>query len=178
MDKTVLIDIKDRVLRLKKKFGKNKLMAVMFAVGVILLIMPWNTEQPEKTQMLSVEAEEFSLREQEEKLEEILSKMDGAGKVRVMLTLRTSAEKMLASDESVSSSSSDLDTDNESERKTVTVSAGSGVESTVTVKYLYPEYLGAVVVAEGAENPTVRLKLSEAVAAATGLGASKIKVTN
>ena len=46
----------------------------------------------------------------------------------------------------------------------------------VTVKYIYPEYLGAVIVAEGADNAGVKLALTEAAASVTGLGPNRIKV--
>ena len=39
-----------------------------------------------------------------------------------------------------------------------------------------PVYLGAVVLAQGADNPVVKLSIVEAVSKVTGLGADKISV--
>ena len=41
---------------------------------------------------------------------------------------------------------------------------------------MYPEYLGALIVAEGAGNAETKLKLTQAVAALTGLSTEKITV--
>jgi stage III sporulation protein AG len=57
------------------------------------------------------------------------------------------------------------------------VSSGGSVESPVTLKTVYPEYLGALVVCEGADNPTVAYQIVKAVAGLTGLGTDKIVVS-
>ena len=62
------------------------------------------------------------------------------------------------------------------ETQTVVVSAGSGTQETVLVQQVYPRFQGALVVATGGGDPEVRLKLTEAVAALTGLGADKISI--
>lgn len=62
------------------------------------------------------------------------------------------------------------------ETQTVVVSAGSGKQETVLVQQVYPTFQGALVVATGGGDPAVRLKLTEAVAALTGLGADKISI--
>ena len=43
-------------------------------------------------------------------------------------------------------------------------------------KTIYPQYLGAVVVCEGAASPQVRLDVLQAVAQFTGLSTDKISV--
>jgi stage III sporulation protein AG len=45
------------------------------------------------------------------------------------------------------------------------------------VKYVYPEFQGALVVAEGADDATVRLAITKAVAGLTGLGSDRITIT-
>ena len=52
----------------------------------------------------------------------------------------------------------------------------SGVEGTVTLQQLSPQFQGALVVCSGGGEPTVQLRLVEAVSALTGLGADKISV--
>lgn len=162
-----------------KKLGKNKYLAVLLILGVVLMLIPWGGQDKAEADVSGgVYCEEFSLSEQEAKLEKILSGIEGAGKVRVMLTLKTSSRQILAADEKTSSKTNDGGAENSSDAETVVISRGSGYEDTVTVKYVYPEYLGAIVVAEGAGSATVRLKITEAVEAATGLGMDRIKVTN
>ena len=66
--------------------------------------------------------------------------------------------------------------ENSHETSTVLVNQGSGVQEAVKVQELGPSYQGALVVAQGAEDPEVRLALSQAVSALTGLGADKITI--
>ena len=56
------------------------------------------------------------------------------------------------------------------------VSKGSGNEETVALQELAPQYQGALVVCPGGNDPAVKLQISEAVAALTGLGADKISI--
>ena len=72
------------------------------------------------------------------------------------------------------------DTDRDGElrrqREPVTLNRGSGYQDVVVTRETYPVYLGAVVVCQGAGSGGVRLAVTEAVAALTGLPADRITV--
>ncbi len=112
----------------------------------------------------------------EKELEEMLSLIDGAGQVRVLLTPVTDGEKVLARDSVTSSESRDGETRSENSDSAVVLQSSGGGSETVEVSYVYPEYRGAVVAAQGAEDPKVELEILEAVKAATGLGGDAVKV--
>lgn len=150
-----------------EKIRENKFIIAAVIVGVVLMLIPAGNggkEQPANGEMPY-----FSVEEQEKRLEKIIGKISGAGKVSVMLSLKTGTEQVLASD-------SDTRSDGERAEETVVVSGGSGKESAVAVKYIYPVYLGAAVVAEGADSAAVRLAITETVSAVTGLAADQISV--
>ena len=63
----------------------------------------------------------------------------------------------------------------EQEVKTVLVSE-NGDDVPIVVKTKYPTYKGAVVVCEGADHPSVKLNIVQAVSSLTGLGSDKITV--
>ena len=63
----------------------------------------------------------------------------------------------------------------ESEDGTLVVSE-NGKERVVELYYVNPEYMGAVIVCDGANSAEVRLAISKAVADFTGLGTGKITV--
>ena len=88
----------------------------------------------------------------EERLEDILSRMRGAGRVRVPVTYATAGERVAA-----------------------TV-ATEGGQSPIILVEREPEIRGVIVVAEGAADPTVRLSLQRAVQAGTGVPLSCIEV--
>ena len=171
---------KNRALDIKGKILKNKFVLIVIAVGLIFILLPTGggsggSPEPRAT----AEAPDFSLREQEQKIAEALSKIDGAGRVSVVLTLKTGGEQVLATDSSGSSKRTKGETGEDTAQAsetTVIVSAGGQTENPVTVKYIYPEFKGALIVAEGAGDATVRLELVQAVAGLTGLKSDKITV--
>ncbi|MBM6870657.1 stage III sporulation protein AG [Pseudoflavonifractor phocaeensis] len=107
----------------------------------------------------------------EERLSQVLSQVQGAGEVEVVLSLQTGPRQILAKD-----SESELGEDGRKEETTVVLSRGSGLEETVTVQQISPQFRGALVVCSGGGDPAVRLALTEAVSALTGLGADKISI--
>lgn len=157
-------------------FGRYKYVLLMVLVGAVFLLWPTAEETKKESggESTGAEESEFSLRETEERLSRTLSRVQGAGDVTVMLTVRGGVRRVLAEDEA-----SQLDEDGSSkvERSVVTLSGGSGAgEKTVVLQTLEPEFQGAVVVCEGGDNARVKLKLMEAVAALTGLGTDKITI--
>ena len=153
-----------------KVVEKNKYVCLVLLLGVVILIWPFGGGTSETvTTPPPTPAEHplaFSLEEKEARLAHALSQIEGAGEVIVMLSLRTSLEQEVAVDE-----------DQSGRRATVTISTGAGTQSEVTLRYRYPEFQGALIVSEGAHNATVRLQLTQAVAALTGLGTDRITVT-
>lgn len=150
-----------------KKLGAYKYVFLVIAVGAALLLWP----EGERGQTVQAEApleQGFSVERTEEKLEDILSQIDGAGKVRVMLTVKSGAEQVLAQDTTVS--------DREETWETVVISTGSGTQEVVVQTQIYPEFRGALIVCEGGNDPGVRLLITQAVSALTGLGSARITV--
>ena len=72
--------------------------------------------------------------------------------------------------------STERDGETRAQREPVTLNRGSGYQDVVVTRETYPVYLGAVVVCQGAGSSGVRLAVTEAVAALTGLPADRITV--
>lgn len=153
--------------------GRYKYVLLVMLVGALLLLLP-DSKKTENSQVQAAVSreEDFSVEALEEKLEEALSEIDGAGQVQVVLTVQSGMKRVFAQDGSLEQDGSSV----QRETQTVVVSAGSGTEETVLVQQIYPQFQGALVVADGGGDPAVRLKLTEAVAALTGLGADKISI--
>lgn len=152
-----------------RKLGAYRLVFLVILAGLVLLLLPEGKEKTPSAQCAP--AETFHLEQTEQKLAQALSKIDGAGEVTVLLTVKTGTRQVLAQD---------LDSEGaEGGQKTQTVvlAKGSGQEETVTVQEIYPQYQGALVVCGGGENPQVRLALTQAITALTGLGADKISIS-
>ena len=161
--------------KLTTALEKYKFILLVLAAGLLLLLLPTSPgggAESAAAESGRVAEFAFSVDELEEKLEATLSKIDGAGEVTVALTLRTGARQVLAQDVAVS----DRDGDSSEERTTVVISGGSGREEAVALQQLAPQFQGAVVVCPGGDDPTVQLRLAEAVSDLTGLGADKISI--
>ena len=100
----------------------------------------------------------------EKKLAKLLSKIEGAGEVYVMITLQESEELVVEKDRMAE------------EEATVYESEGNASVPYV-IKTIYPKVEGVVVIAEGAGSGRVTQHITEAVQALFGLEAHKVKVT-
>lgn len=154
-------DVKGTINRAIEFLEKYKFALIILVIGLVLISLPTSDKSEEEKAV--VETEQLPEDRLEERLQKALQQIDGAGRVEVVLTIKESQQKILASDET------------ESESKTVTVQSGDGTE-TVTVKSLYPVYRGALVVCDGADDPQVKLDIVTSVSALTGLGSDKITV--
>jgi stage III sporulation protein AG len=164
----------ERGKKLWGALGRYKYVLLVLAAGVVLLLLPSGTDRQETSTQPAAQAaeEDFSVEALEEKLSDTLSQIDGAGQVRVLLTVESGMKRVFAQDTSVNQDESSLQRENE----TVVISTGSGTQETVLVQQIYPKFQGAVVVADGGDDPAVQLELTQAVAALTGLGADKISI--
>lgn len=147
-------------------------MFLLIGVGVLLLLVPTSHSKENSSAVVLNTEEDFSVEALEEKLEHILAQIEGAGQVNVMLTAESGMKRIFAQDGRLEQENGSI----QRESETVVISSGTGTQETVLVQQIYPRFQGALVVAEGGGDPSVRLNLTEAVAALTGLGADKISV--
>lgn len=123
--------------------------------------------------------------ELEGRLTEILGRIQDAGKVSVMITLKTGSEIIPAMNESISDkttnekdTSGGLRTINEKSTAgdVVVVSEQGGASKPLVLKEINPEINGVIIVAEGAKDPKVKMKLAEAVQTVLDVPAYRVSV--
>ena len=154
--------------RINALFGKYKYPILVVLAGLGLMLLPLSPEAPEEPAPAAVQAEP----DLEQRLEAILSGIQGAGQVRVLLTVEAGRETVYQTDSRAQSDSDGSDRSDD----TVLVEDASRVESGLVRQVLEPRYRGAVVLCQGADAPSVRLAVVEAVRCLTGLGADQISV--
>ena len=155
------------------EWGKRyRYVVIVLAVGIVLMLLPSGKKTDDHPLPSEPEQEETKLEITAEGLEQILSQIKGAGKVDVLLTYAAGERTVFHSNERSASSEGSLN----QEYETVLISDSNRAEEPLVAQVLAPEYLGAVIVCQGAEEPSVRLAVSEAVSKATGLGADRISV--
>lgn len=148
--------------------GQYKYVLLITAIGLIFMLPPGSKKNTETV----IPEQKENIMTVEEQLGAILSQVDGAGEVRVLLT-QASGEEILYQTNEDSDTSSELYS-NRSD--TVTVTDAERAETGLIRQINPPKYLGAIIVCKGADNPSVRLAIVEAVSKVTGLGADKISV--
>lgn len=156
-------------VRWSELWKKYKFVLLVVLVGVILMLLPVSSRTKETAASDSPTPQEaFDLEATEQRMEEVLGKIDGVGKLRLMLTLQSGTRLTLAED---------TQRDQErTQRETVTLNRGSGNQEIVVTNRYYPVYQGAVVVCQGADSSAVRLAVTETVQALTGLPSDRIMV--
>lgn len=160
--------------QLRSMLVKYRYAVAVLAAGVLLLCLGGGEGQAEAAAPAQQGAAQgFDLKEFERSAAAQLSRIDGVGRLELMLTLESTGESVYAQDkrESVNGELSG------SREESITVVSGSGYEQKpVTVKELYPTFRGAVVLCEGADDIHVRCAVVEAVSTLCGIGSDKVAV--
>ena len=165
------MDIKNVGLKTIGFLKKYKYAAIVLLIGIALMLLPnvSKTKDPIKSTTISSEPITSDLHLQ---LENVLSRVAGAGKVEVMLTVAKGQQTIYQTNTNHSNNtqSNDIKSD------TVILTDSSRNEYGLIKRVDPVQYLGAIVLCQGADSPTVRLAIIEAVSKVTGLGADHICV--
>ncbi len=148
--------------RINAIFGKYKYPILVLLVGLGLMLLPGR----EVSEPAPVPVETADTLER--RLEALLSQIQGAGQVRVLLTEDTGRETVYQTDIQADDSSRSEDT--------VLVEDSARNETGLVRRTLEPKYRGAVILCQGADAAHVKLAIVEAVRCVTGLGADQISV--
>ena len=186
--------------RKKIKMPKKDQLIIFLLFGVLLLVIaipakPGKEKQGEKevTQVAEGMAEgtketlpaDSYERQQEERLKGVLEKVEGVGRVDVMITLHASAQKVVEKDvpsrsqrveEEDSQGGNRTTQENEREEATVYEEREDGIRTPYVIQELEPAVEGVIVIAEGGGNPAVKQNILEAVQALFGIDTHKIRI--
>jgi stage III sporulation protein AG len=147
---------------------KYRFVLLILLIGIGLMLIPFgSSEKADVSQQATAPTQpDISL-----ELSRILSQIDGAGEVSVMLTIRTGISTVYQTDDSITTG------ENGSNKQDTVIITDENRSQTGLIQHIvYPEYRGAIIVCQGADNLQVRLNIMEAVARITGLGMDKISV--
>ena len=159
----------DRVALQKKVgewIGKYRYIFLVVLIGVGLMLIPGKSDS-DVEQSVAVQPTRESV-DLAKELEDILSQVQGAGQVRVLLSQKAGEEILYQTDTSTGSDSNRQDT--------VIITDENRAQDGLISQILSPVYRGAIVLCQGAERAEVRLAIVEAVSRITGLDSSQISV--
>lgn len=149
--------------------SKYKYPLAILLLGVGLMLLPKKEEKSKEQTQAPPQQEEISM---EQQLSDILSQVKGAGRVEVMLTIKEGEEILYQIDTNTSQGDSSASASYD----TVIISDKNRSQSALVRQVYGPKYQGAIILCSGANDPTVRLAIVDAVSKITGLGADKISI--
>lgn len=176
-----------------KKVGVMRL-ALLIIAGVLLLLSSFggqeNKKEEKKSETKQLEqSEEYQLNtyieNMESRLTNVLSQVDGIGKVQVMITAKSTQEKVVLKDapykkstvkEQDGSGTTKESTEMTGEEGTVLEKQQDGSENPYITKEIQPEIEGVIVIAQGAEEKRIQAEINDAVVALFSVPSHKIKV--
>lgn len=156
--------------KMKDFIKKYRYVVLILVIGVVLMVLPVNRQEQETPQIQTTQVEQFD--DPTEELSKILCQIRGAGKVQLLLTKGAGERTVYQTDQERNNAEQDQSVRVE----TVIVTDKDRAQQGLIQQILAPEYRGAIVVCQGADDASVRLAIIEAVADATGLGTDRISV--
>ena len=166
-----------------QKKRRSAVLIVIAAAVLILALSGRGTEKPKKSAETAPNTE-FDIaaytRETEQRLAGMISEINGAGRVEVMVAFDTAYEKVIAKNEKNgrTTSADGEKTANESQNEASIQVFGTGnAQQPYVLKEKLPVPSGVAVAATGAGDEKVRLEIYEAVKALYGISGNRIKVT-
>ena len=161
----------DRIIQQTTEYlRKYRYAWLILGIGILLLCIPEKKETYPSVEPAKTEIQQT--RELQTQLSELLSRMEGAGKVQVLLTQASGESYRYQTDEEHQTDGDGMDL----RKETVIVANENRAQGGLITRVDPPVYLGAVVLCQGADSANIRLALTEAVKSATGLSADKITV--
>lgn len=195
MNKEKLENIKNALVKVDKKNSKKNIenlvfIAILLVCVIVAVNYIWNGKNSKKNTkaghntIVNSNTIEVSTNDStdnlEKRLEDILSNINGVGDVRVLITYSETSTVNPVYNENYDESITEEEDTNGGKRTISSSSNKKEVVSTnneiITKSVSSPQIQGAVVIAKGAGNTTVKTNIIQAVEAATGLSTYKIQV--
>lgn len=155
-------------------FNRYKYVILVLAIGIILMVIPGRTDEAADAPANANTATQVTDEKQSlsDELSAVLSQVEGAGKVQVVLTISAGEETYYQSDDEITTGQDTGTT----RRSTVIITDSQRGQNGLIRQINPPVYQGAIIICQGADSPVVRLAMIEAVSNATGLGTDRISV--
>lgn len=188
----------EKIQNFLKPPKKNSLILLLLT-GILLLVIVWPASDREEKSTESLSGNESTdpgtetdflddedyKKDMEKRLSEALGRMEGVGQAEVVITWKSTGQRVIEKDQSSDSQvSSEADggggtreiQERSYDKSSVYTQQSDGSQTPYVSKELTPDAEGVLVIADGGDNPVVVQNITEAVQALFGLEAHKIKI--
>lgn len=149
-----------------------KFVLLILILGLVFMLFPSRSGTKSNTESTTVQIKEEQTADAAAQLAQILSQIQGVGKVEVMLTILEGEKYIYQEDSDVTTNESGSTIRTE----TVVISHSDRSEEALISYIVPPKYLGAIIVCQGAEQASVKLAILDAVSKVTGLSVEHISI--
>ena len=182
----------------KKKIENLVFFVVLLIITIVIINIIWNGKENTNSKEPTDTSKKLATTEQnvttnnnitttgelEEKLKNILTKIQGVGEVEVCLNYSESSEVVaMYNENSKVSNTEETDTSGGTRKiqetdtqKDIIYQEENGEKTPITQKIIQPKIEGAIITAKGASNANTKNNIIQAVEAITGLATHKIQV--
>lgn len=171
-----MAELKNQFGEMFKKLKNDKKALLTVIIGILGMLLVLLSELPltegNKDTDVKTTQSEFHNDDLERETERLISQIDGAGKVSVMLTYEAAEETVWAKDVNEKTDGNGSD---DTEEKYIIVDTSQG-ESGLAIKVLYPKIRGVAVVCSGGEDPVVNSRIKSLVSALFDIGSNRISI--
>ncbi|MBO5857936.1 MAG: hypothetical protein J6Q87_06770, partial [Clostridia bacterium] len=158
---------------------KNIVLIICGILALILLIASGVSEEKVSEEEVYLTSEISSaeyIKTQEEKLKELIEKIDGAGEAEVMITLESCYENVYLKDSNLKTESTSGVFKEEQEESFIMAKTGSNTQNGVIIKVYEPVVKGVAVVVTGGDDEKVKMAIIETVSAVFNINSTDISV--
>lgn len=172
------LKIKEKISEIIKRDKKLCIVVIVGIIGILLIAL---SELPSLksggSQVKSTDTQQNASyeKELETRLTKILSEVDGAGKVSVMVTLYSQGVSEFATNSTADVKSQQDSSQKKTESEYVIIDGVNGDEC-VALRSTVPEVQGVVVVCSGGDNGTVKNNITNAVSDLLGISTNSVTV--
>ena len=182
----------------KKKIENLVFFVILLIITVVIVNIIWNGKKVTTKQENTTDSKQLASETQttnnlqgnfiasdslEEKLEKILSKIQGVGEVKVCINYAESSEIIaMYNENSKISTTEETDTsggtrkiEETNSEKDIIYKEENGEKTPITQKIVQPKIEGAIITAKGANDISIKTDIIQAVEAVTGLATHKIQ---
>ncbi len=150
-----------------KKYANNKGLYIIIIIGVVFMLFSGGGQRQED----DISAPEYNIYSDEERLQEILERINGVGEVSVMITYYGTTTYDVAFEKKQNSSERENESA-KSEESSVITSGGEPLIRGV----VYPKAKGVVIIADGAGCAEIKKAITDAAVAALEVAPYKVCV--
>ena len=177
----------------KKKIENLVFFVVILIITIVIINYVWNGNKKSNKTITNTAGSQLANTDTtqteesnnlEERLENILGKIQGVGTVKVFINYSESSQTVaMYNENSKTSTTEETDTSGGTRKveqtdsdKEIVYQEENGKKTPIVQKTLQPKIEGAIITAKGASNVNVKTNIIQAVEAATGLATHKIQV--